>query len=45
MGEPFSGKPGVRVSRQSTIRGVSRILDGQLDDVPVRDLLYIGDID
>jgi hypothetical protein len=45
LGEPFTGKPGVRVSRQSTVRGVSRILDGQLDDVPVKDLLYIGDID
>jgi RNA polymerase sigma factor (sigma-70 family) len=44
LGEPFSGRPGVRVSRQSTVRGVSRILGGQLDDVAVKDLLYIGDI-
>jgi F0F1-type ATP synthase beta subunit len=44
LGEPFTGRPGVRVSRESTVRGVSRILDGQLDEVPVHDLLYIGDI-
>jgi F-type H+-transporting ATPase subunit beta len=44
LGEPFTGRPGVRVSRQSTVRGVSRILEGQLDEVSVKDLMYIGDI-
>jgi F-type H+-transporting ATPase subunit beta len=43
--EPFSGRPGVRVSRESTVRGVSRILSGELNEVPVNDLRYIGDID
>jgi F-type H+-transporting ATPase subunit beta len=43
--EPFSGRPGVRVKRESTVRGVSRILSGELNEVPVNDLRYIGDID
>jgi F-type H+-transporting ATPase subunit beta len=44
LGEPFSGRPGVRVPREATLRGVSRILSGQLNDVPVNDLLYIGGV-
>jgi F-type H+-transporting ATPase subunit beta len=42
--EPFTGKPGVRVSRDATVQGVARILDGQLDQVPVGNLQYIGSI-
>lgn len=40
--EPFTGRTGVRVSRQATVEGVSRILDGQVDDVPVSSLRYRG---
>jgi F-type H+-transporting ATPase subunit beta len=42
FGEPFTGKPGVRVSREATVQGAARILDGQLDEVPVENLSYIG---
>jgi F-type H+-transporting ATPase subunit beta len=40
--EPFTGKPGVRVARAATVQGVARILSGQMDDVPVHNLSYIG---
>jgi RNA polymerase sigma factor (sigma-70 family) len=45
VAEPFTGRPGVRVSRESTVRGVARILRGELNDVPVDHLRYIGDLD
>jgi F-type H+/Na+-transporting ATPase subunit beta len=44
VAEPFTGRPDVRVSRESTVRGVSRILDGQLNEVPVDQLRFIGDL-
>jgi F-type H+-transporting ATPase subunit beta len=44
FGEPFTGKPGIRVSRNATVHGVASILDGQLDEVPIGNLRYIGEL-
>lgn len=40
--EPFTGTPGVRVSRTATVQSVARILDGHVDEVPLSTFRYIG---
>jgi F0F1-type ATP synthase beta subunit len=43
LAEPFSGRPGVRVSRAATVQVVRMILDGGADAIPVGRLRYTGD--
>jgi len=40
--EVFSGMRGERVPLAETLRGVQRILDGELDDVPLDEIFYSG---
>ena len=45
VAEPFSGMPGVSVPIEETLRDVRRILEGELDAVPVDQLWYQGAIE
>jgi len=40
-----TGKKGVYVKKEDTVRGVERILRGELDEIPPQDFLYIKSID
>ncbi|MDR6122023.1 F-type H+-transporting ATPase subunit beta [Bacillus sp. SLBN-46] len=42
--EPFTKKKGVSVSSQTTVTDVQRILKGEMDDVEVEALFYIGQL-
>ena len=48
MTQPFfvtetqTGKKGVYVTREDTVRDVQMIIEGKLDTTPVESLLYIG---
>ncbi len=45
VGEPFTGRPGIYVSREETVRGFAEIVDGKHDDKP-EDAFYMkGTID
>ena len=45
VGEPFTGRPGVYVSREETVRGFAEIVDGKHDEKP-EDAFYMkGTID
>lgn len=44
VAEPYTKKAGTTVSLADTIEDVHRILDGQLDDMPVEQLFYIGSL-
>ncbi len=44
VAEPFTGWPGVSVPVEQTLRGVRRILDGELDAVPVEQVFYQGSL-
>ena len=43
--EQFTGRPGAFVSREETLEGAERILDGEFSEVPERALYMIGAID
>jgi F-type H+/Na+-transporting ATPase subunit beta len=45
VAEPFTGMPGVSVPMEQTLRGVRRILEGELDEVPVDELFFQGALD
>jgi F-type H+-transporting ATPase subunit beta len=45
VAEPFSGMPGVRVPLEQTLQGIRRILTGELDEAPARQLLFRGSLD
>jgi F-type H+-transporting ATPase subunit beta len=45
VAEIFTGSPGKYVSLESTIKGFTMILDGQLDDLPEQAFYLAGDID
>lgn len=40
-----TGVPGQYIEREETVRGVTEIIEGNLDKVPDRELLYIGRIE
>ena len=42
VAEPFTGRPGVRVPLEDTLRGCERILEGAMDDVDEDRLYMIG---
>jgi hypothetical protein len=42
VAEPYTGMPGASVPLEQTLRGVRRILEGELDAVPVEQLWYQG---
>jgi F-type H+-transporting ATPase subunit beta len=44
VNEAFSGMPGQRVSLGETLRGVRGLLAGELDDVPVQEVIYSGQL-
>ena len=45
VAEIFTGSPGKYVSLESTIKGFSMILNGELDDLPEQAFYLVGDID
>ena len=45
VAEIFTGSPGKYVSLESTIKGFSMILKGELDDLPEQAFYLVGDID
>jgi len=45
VAEPWSGRPGVYVSRVETMRGFKALLAGAYDDLPEEDLLWRGALD
>lgn len=45
VAEKFSGKKGVYVRREETVRSFKAILDGEFDDYPEEYFLYVGSID
>jgi F-type H+/Na+-transporting ATPase subunit beta len=44
VNEVFSGMPGEWVPRERTLRGVRGVLEGELDEVPIREVLYSGQL-
>jgi RNA polymerase sigma factor (sigma-70 family) len=44
VAEPHSGRPGERVPRSHMLADVSAILNGEADDMPLRELLYRGSL-
>jgi len=42
VAEPFTGMPGVSVPVEQTLDGVRRVLEGELDAIPVEKLFYQG---
>lgn len=42
VNEAFSGMAGERVPLEATLRGVRGLLDGDLDDVPIEEVIYSG---
>jgi F0F1-type ATP synthase beta subunit len=44
VNEVFSGLPGEWVPRERTLRGVRGVLEGELDEVPIREVLYSGQL-
>nr|YP_010594966.1 ATP synthase CF1 subunit beta [Stephanopyxis turris]WAJ57701.1 ATP synthase CF1 subunit beta [Stephanopyxis turris] len=45
VAEIFTGSPGKYVSLESTIKGFTMILEGELDDLPEQSFYLVGDID
>jgi len=45
VAEIFTGSPGKYVSLESTIKGFTMILKGELDDLPEQAFYLVGDID
>lgn len=45
VGEPFTGTPGVYVSREETVRGFKEIVEGKHDDKPEQAFYMKGGID
>ncbi|MBE0429588.1 MAG: F0F1 ATP synthase subunit beta [Thermoleophilia bacterium] len=45
VAETFSGRPGVYVSRQDTVRGFKEIIEGKHDDLPEQAFYMVGGID
>ena len=45
VAEIFTGSPGKYVSLESTIKGFTMILNGELDDLPEQAFYLVGDID
>jgi len=43
--EPWTGRPGVSVGLEDTLRGCAEILDGRHDDVPLDAFYFIGGIE
>jgi len=44
VSEAFSGMPGQRVPLEQTLRGVRGLLAGELDDVPIQEVIYSGQL-
>ena len=45
VAEQFTGRPGVMVSIEDTIKGFNAILDGEVDDLPEQAFLNVGTIE
>jgi F-type H+-transporting ATPase subunit beta len=45
VAEPFTGQPGVYVSRADTVRSFKEVLDGKADDLPEQAFYMVGTID
>jgi F-type H+-transporting ATPase subunit beta len=45
VAEPFTGQPGVYVSRADTVRSFKEVLDGKADDLPEQAFYMTGTID
>ena len=45
VGEPFTGTPGVYVSREETVRGFKEIVEGKHDDKPEQSFYMKGSIE
>jgi F-type H+-transporting ATPase subunit beta len=45
VAEIFTGSPGKYVSLEQTIKGISMVLNGELDDLPEQAFYLVGDID
>ncbi|MBA3338054.1 MAG: F0F1 ATP synthase subunit beta, partial [Chloroflexia bacterium] len=43
--EVFTGRPGVYVTREETVRSFKEILEGKHDDLPEQAFMYQGGID
>ncbi|MFQ5814173.1 MAG: F0F1 ATP synthase subunit beta, partial [Anaerolineae bacterium] len=45
VAEAYTGRPGVYVPIEETVRGFQEILDGQHDDLPEQAFYLVGTID
>jgi F-type H+/Na+-transporting ATPase subunit beta len=45
VAEPFTGQPGVLVSRADTVRSFKEVLDGKADDLPEQAFYMVGTIE
>jgi len=45
VAEQFTGKKGIYVKLEDTLRSFEEIIDGRADDLPEQAFLYVGDID
>jgi F-type H+-transporting ATPase subunit beta len=45
VAEDFTGRPGVYVKLEDTVKGFGMIVDGKLDDIPEQAFYMVGTID
>ena len=45
VAEQFTGKKGIYVKREDTLKSFNEICEGKADDLPEQAFLYVGSID